>query len=166
MRRILSTALVAASAIVPVAHAATATTTFPVTATVLATCNVSATPLAFGNYTPGAGAVTNTSTVSVRCTRGTPFTVALNAGTTTGGTLAQRLMATAANTLQYNLYTTSAYTTIWGDGTGGSSTQAGTGSGVATPVAFTAYGRLLDSAANQAAVTGAFSDTITVTVTY
>lgn len=166
MRKIVCLALVASGLSAPIADAATATTTFNVTATVLATCNASATALAFGSYTPGAGNVSSSSTLQVRCTRGTPYTVALNAGTTTGGTLAQRLMAPAVNPLQYNLYTTAAYTTIWGDGTGGTARQAGTGLGVASPSTFTVYGRLPDSALNQAAVTGAYSDTITVTVTY
>ena len=70
------------------------------------------------------------------------------------------------NTLQYNLYTTAAFTTVMGDGTGGSVTSAGTGSGVATANALVVYGQLPDSATNQAAVTGNYSDLITVTVTY
>ncbi|MBS0399895.1 MAG: spore coat protein U domain-containing protein, partial [Proteobacteria bacterium] len=41
-----------------------------------------------------------------------------------------------------------------------------TGAGVATANAMTVYGQLPDSATNQAAVPGAYSDTITVTVTY
>ncbi len=166
MRNLGYAAVAALSLAAPIADAATATTTFPVTATVLASCSVSAGALAFGNYTPGSGNVTGSSALQVRCTRGTPYTVALSAGTTTGGTLAQRLMAQTTNSLQYNLFTTAAYTTIWGDGTGGTATQAGTGLGVATPTAFTVFGRLPDSATNQATVTGAFSDTITVTVTY
>jgi spore coat protein U-like protein len=109
--------------------------------------------------------VTGSSTVSVRCTNGTAYTVALNGGSTVGGTIAQRLMANGANTLAYNLFTTNAYATIWGDGTTGS-TQAGVGAGVATANAHTVFGQLPDSAANQASVTGAFSDTVTVTVTY
>src|SRR5258706_102243 len=62
------------------AHALTATSTFTVTATVLKACTVSATNIAFGNYTPGGGALTGNSTISVKCTKTTPYTVALNAG--------------------------------------------------------------------------------------
>ncbi len=156
------------------AQAATATTTFQVSATVLKNCTVAATNLGFGNYTPGGGTLTSTSTVSVLCTNGTTFTVALNGGTTTGGTIAQRLMAETggAGTLQYNLYTTNTYATVWGDGTGSSKTQAGTGTGMAAADAqvLTVYGQLPDNATNQAApVVGAstlYTDTITVTVTY
>jgi spore coat protein U-like protein len=167
MRRVLiATAAGAALLAGGSASAVNATTTFQVTATVLKTCSVNATTLAFGNYTPGGGPVVGSSGVNVLCTKTTPFTVALNGGTTTGGTVAQRLMANGANTLQYNLYTTNAYATVWGDGTGTSTTQSGAGTGLATPVAYTVYGQLLDSAFNQGAVPGSYTDTITVTVAY
>ena len=75
-------------------------------------------------------------------------------------------MAFGANTLQYNLYTTAAFTTVFGDGTGASQTEPGTGAGIATAVTFTVFGQLPDNATNQAAVPGGYTDTITVTVTY
>ena len=144
-----------------------ATTTFTVSATVLKNCTVSATNLTFGNYTPTGGAVAANSTVSVSCTKSTAFTVALNKGTTSGGTVAQRLLSDGSgDTLQYNLYTTAAFATVWGDGTGSSVTQAGTGAGMGTPQVLTAYGQLPDSAANQAVPPNPYSDTITVSVAY
>jgi spore coat protein U-like protein len=151
------------------AQAATTTTTFNVTATVLANCSVTASALSFGNYTPSAGALTGSTTLQVRCTRNTAYTVDLNAGTTAGGTLAQRLMrhASTTDTLQYNLYTTNALTTVFGNGTGGTGNGSGTGNGMAAAAtSITVYGQLPDSTANQDAPTGAYSDTITVTVTY
>jgi spore coat protein U-like protein len=165
MRKVLLALFSAATLLSGLSQAATVTTTFPVTATVLKTCSVTASPLAFGNYTPGAGAIAGSTTVAVRCTNGSPYTIALNGGTTTGGSIAQRLMANGANTLAYNLFTTSGYTTIWGDGTTGV-TQSGTGAGIGTANSHTVFGQLPDSAANQSAVTGNFTDTITVTVTY
>jgi spore coat protein U-like protein len=155
--------LVAASG----APAATVTTTFQVSATVLKSCTVSATNLAFGNYTQGGGAVDVNSTVSVSCTNGTTFTVALNGGTTSGGAIAQRLMSDGAgDTLQYNLYTTNTYATVWGDGSGSSATQSGSGAGLLTPQTLTVFGQLPDSAANKAEPANSYTDTITVTVTY
>jgi spore coat protein U-like protein len=165
MRKLLLAAA-GASLVAAGAHAATATGTFTVTATVLKTCSVTAGNLGFGNYTPGAGAVTASSTINVNCTKTTPFTVALNGGSTTGGTVAQRLMANGTNTLQYNLFTSNTFATVFGDGTGTSATQPGTGAGVATSVPFTVFGRLPDNATNQAAVPGSYTDTVTVTVTY
>jgi spore coat protein U-like protein len=151
--------------------AATSTGTFTVSATVLKACTVSASNINFGNYTPGAGALTGNSTISVKCTKTTPYTVALSAGSTTGGSYAQRLMAYGAETLQYNLYTAAAFTTVFGDGTLGTGTGSGTGAGLgAVAQTYTAYGRLVDSTANQNAAPNAaattYSDTVTVTVTY
>ena len=68
--------------------------------------------------------------------------------------------------MQYNLYTTAALGTIFGDGTAGTSTVAGTGAGIATASNVIVYGQLPDNATNQASVPGAYTDTITVTVTY
>jgi spore coat protein U-like protein len=166
MRKILAasiaTSLLAAAG---GANAATTSTSFGVSATVLKTCTVSATPLSFGNYTPGAGALAVSTPISVRCTKSTPFTVALNAGTTSGGTITQRLMTNGTDSLQYNLYTTAALATVFGDGTTGA-TSAGTGTGLANAIAVTVFGNLPDNAANQSVSTGAYSDTINVTVTY
>jgi spore coat protein U-like protein len=165
MYKILSATLAASVMLAGIAQSAsTTTTTFAVTATVNATCAATATALPFGAYTPGAGALANNSTISVKCTKNTPYTVALNAGIT--GAFTQRLMVSGTNTLQYNLYTTAAFGTVFGDGTGTTGTIAGTGAGVATANTVTVYGQLPDSTANQAAVPGSYSDTITVTVTY
>ncbi len=166
MHKILTATLAAGVMAAGVAQAATTTTTFAVTATVQSTCSATAAALAFPNYTPGTGTLTGNTNINVKCTKNTPFTVSLNAGSTVGDAFAQRLMASGANTLQYNLYTTAALGTIFGDGTGGTATVPGTGTGVATAVAVTVYGQLPDNATNQAAVPGAYSDTITVTVTY
>jgi spore coat protein U-like protein len=148
------------------AHAATATGTFAVTANLQSTCSTSAPALAFGPYTPGAGARTANTTISVRCTKSTAYTVLLNAGTTAGGSFAQRLMASGANTLQYNLYTSAAFTSIFGDGSAATATGIGTGAGLGTANTLTVFGNLPDNAANQSAVPGSYTDTITVTVSY
>jgi spore coat protein U-like protein len=166
MRKIQSMMLIFGAAAAGIADSATTTTTFAVTSQVQSTCSATATALAFPAYTPGAGAVVGTNTISVKCTKNSPYTISLNGGATAGGTVAQRLMASGANTLQYNLYTTVAHTTIFGDGTGSSQTVSGTGSGVATANAVTVFGQLPDNATNQAAVPASYTDTITVTISY
>ncbi len=88
---------------------------------------------------------------------------------TGGGTFAQRLLSgSGANTLQYNLFTTVAAATIWGDGTLGTGMSSGMGAGMAAASAqtHTVFGVLPDNAFNQGAPSGNYSDTITVTVTY
>lgn len=153
------------------ANAATATTTFQVTATVLARCSVSATALNFGNYNPGAGNVdvSATNNVTVNCTRGTPYTVGLNAGLAPAATVTTRRMRSAgtpAEELAYSLFTTAGRTTNWGD-TVPNGALTGTGVGFATAANFTVHGRIPDTAANQNALVAAdYADTITVTVTY
>jgi spore coat protein U-like protein len=144
-----------------------ATANLAVSATVVKNCTVVAPALGFGNYYPGAGALSVNSNLAVSCTKTTPFTVSLNKGL--NGTIAQRLLSDGAgNTLQYNLYTTAAFGTVFGDGTGGSATQGGTGTGMATPVTVTAYGNLPDNATNQAIAPTAvvFTDTVVVSVAY
>ena len=170
MRNLL-TALLTAGALLGAAGSAsagTATTTFTVTATVNTNCKVStpAAGLTF-NYTPGAGPATNTTTVTVNCTKGTPFNTELTAGTTTGSNIAQRLLDSGGNTLQYNLYSDSAWTKVWGV-TPGTDAVAGTGGGMAAAAAvtYTVYGQVVDSAPNQAIPTGTYTDTITVNVAY
>lgn len=158
----LAGALVCATAIAtPVAIAATTTTTFQVTATVLSVCSVSATNLAFGNYDASLGTpVDGSSTVTVTCTPSETYDVGLNAGTGTGATVAVRRMTNGANTLDYSLYTNAGRTTVWGE-TIGTDTQAGTGNGAGQ--ALTVYGRIPTA---QYVAAGAYTDTITATVTY
>lgn len=142
------------------AVAATATTTFAVTATVQATCIVSATPMAFGTYT-GALLASTTSTVSVTCTNTTPYNVGLNAGLATGATVTARKMTGPAGALlAYSLFSDSARSINWGQ-TIGTDTVTGTGNGSAQ--ALTVYGQV---AAAQYLAPGAYTDTITATVTY
>ena len=95
MRKILIATLtgaVMASGVAQAANSNTTTTTFTVTATVQSTCSATAAALAFPNYTPGGGPLTGNTTISVKCTKNTPFAVSLNAGSTTGDAFAQRLM--------------------------------------------------------------------------
>jgi len=137
----------------------TVTTTFGVSATVQATCLVSATALAFGTYT---GVVANsTSTVSVTCTNTTPYNVGLSAGLATGATVTARKMTGPASALlNYSMFSDSSRTVNWGQ-TVGTDTVAGSGNGSAQ--AITVYGQ---TAAGQYVAPGAYSDTITATVTY
>jgi spore coat protein U-like protein len=147
------------------AVADTKTTTFGVSAVVNPNCLVGAQALNFGGY-DGTVAKTASSDITVRCSTGATYTVALSAG---GGTFAQRLLSgTGSNKLQYNLFTSAAASTIWGDGSPGTGTVTGTGAGMAIANAqtHTVFGQLPDNAFNQGAPSGNYNDTITVTVTY
>lgn len=152
--------LLGSLALGPQAWAATATATFQVTATVQATCQIAATNLAFGVYT---GVQTdNTSTVTITCTNSTPYNVGLSAGGAPGATVTTRSMigGTAGAGLSYALFSDAARTINWGN-TIATDTVVGTGNGTGQPL--TVFGRIK---AGQFVAPGAYTDTITATVTF
>jgi spore coat protein U-like protein len=135
-------------------------------------CTVSATTHAFGAYDT-INALNGTSTITVTCTHvASPATqfdyvIALSSGP---GSYASRQMTGTGDTLTYNLYTTAARTTVWGDGiTEGTATVAGSfkvpgGAGRSGSDTQTVYGRI---GAAQNVLPGAYSaNSITVTITY
>jgi spore coat protein U-like protein len=143
------------------AYSATATTTFQVTATVAANCEVTANTLAFGSYDPIS--VTDTdaaSTISATCTNGVSYGIGLNAGVGTGATVSDRKMTgPSSSLLDYAIYTDAGRTTIW-ENTGGT-VVSGTGNGAVQDI--DVYGRIPNS---QTVISGAYADTITVTITF
>ena len=143
-------------------HAASTTTTFTVQATIVATCTInSASTLNFGNSIGVLAAnVDQSSTIQVTCTNTTPYNIGLDAGTGSGATLAVRKLTSGGATINYSLYTTNGYSTVWGT-TIGTDTVAGTGNG--TGQNYTVYGRVPPQAAP---APGTYTDTITLTVTY
>jgi len=141
------------------AHATDATSTFAVSATVIASCVVvGGVPLAFGNYDGTQNDAT--TTFSVTCTTGTSYTVALDAGGGSGASTTTRKMTYLTNTLDYTLYSDAGRTANWGNNTG-VDTVAGTGTGILQ--GYTVYGRI---PAGSTATLGAYADTITITATY
>jgi spore coat protein U-like protein len=146
------------------AAASPATTTLNVSANVASNCLVTATPLAFTDY-DASGTVDGSADLLVNCSKGTPYTIKLGSGI--GGTIAQRLLKSGTNQLEYNLFTTGARTTIWGE-TLGTDTVPGTGQGMSSTKAnkHTVYGTIANSVANQDAPTGLYTDTVAVTVEY
>jgi spore coat protein U-like protein len=141
-----------------IAEAGTATATFTVSATVQATCNITATNLSFGTYT---GTQTDaTSTITVTCTNTSAWNIGLNPGTCPGATVTTRCMLNGAAQLNYALFRDTARTLNWGQ-TVGTDTLSGTGTGNAQ--ANTVYGRI---PGGQLPAPGAYTDTITATVTF
>jgi spore coat protein U-like protein len=160
----IGAATLAATAALPqAAIAGTATSSMSVTATVTANCTVSTTALAFGSVDAISGAnVDSTGALSITCTNGTAWSASAGVGAGSGASYTNRRMTSGANLLNYNIYTTAARTTVWGNGTGGTGVIAGTGSGVA--LAVTVYGRVPLGQTSVRA--GAYADTVAVTVTY
>ncbi|VVD34393.1 Putative secreted protein [Paraburkholderia dioscoreae] len=130
------------------------------------TCTVSASGVAFGNYNPLANAnADGTGSVSVTCTGSATVTYTIGASTGSGAYLARKLVS-GSQTLNYNVYVDNTRTTIWGDGSSGTSLLSGnvvaTSGGAAQ--ASTVYGRI--SSGQATASVGSYSDILTVTVTY
>ena len=84
----------------------------------------------------------------------------MNAGTGSGATVTTRKMTNSSNTLSYSIYRDSNRTNVWGV-TSGSNVLTGTGTGAAQSI--NVYGRI---PVNQTAPAAAYTDTVTVTVTY
>ena len=140
--------------------AGSASANVTVTANVAANCVINAGSVAFGAYDP---VTANASTdldgagnFQVQCTKGTAATVTLGNGLNfSGGT---RRMSTGSDFLNYNLYTSSARSTVWN--------TTNTVSYTATSKAlFTldVYGRV---PSNQDISTGSYTDTVVATINF
>lgn len=138
---------------------ATATAAIKVTASVLAHCVISASPLNFGTY---ASIVTDSTTsIDVTCTNNTSYTVGLNAGKSAGATVTKRAMTGPGKALlHYGIYSDSAHTVNWGNT---AAQNWVSGAGVGTQQALTVYGEI---PAGQFPAPGSYSDTVTATITY
>jgi spore coat protein U-like protein len=138
---------------------------------VLCVCTATTTPMVFAAHNPLASS-NNDSTGKVKVSCGgvasvsLTYTVALGAGT--GGSVAARKMASGSNLLGYNVYTSNAYSTVWGDGTNGTGAASGGFSldlfGLSPPQDWTFYGRIPGS--QTGVVPGAYVDSLVVTLTY
>lgn len=138
-------------------------TSFMARVTLGGTCNITASPVNFGTTASLATAQSASGSLSVTCSNTMPYSIALNAGTTTGNTIAARRMSlngSGPGIVSYQLYQDSGFSTLWGDGTSGA-TYPGTGTG--TVQSIPVHGRVPAQATPAA---GTYRDTITATITY
>lgn len=139
----------------------------PAVACTLCSCSVSTSGISFGGYDPTAASPIDTSgTVTLNCTAVLALTGTIVISMTPGSSsnALARTMKQGNDALSYNLYTDSNRSSIWGDGTGGTSTVSRTLSGLfsynqSVPV----YARL---PARQWVRAGGYTDTVTVRITY
>jgi spore coat protein U-like protein len=136
-------------------------TTFRVQARVEAVCEVTASDLNFGTYTAQGGTpLQGTTLLRATCTPNTTYNLGLNEGTSPGATVNARKMVSGAQALNYQLYSDSARSKIWGNTTG---TDTVTGSGTGLAVDHTVFGAV---PAAQVVPAGDYADTITVRIYY
>jgi spore coat protein U-like protein len=150
-------------AVAGTANAATKTDNMVVSATVSKNCTIDAPDLNFGSWDGDTDVAVN-SNISVKCTSGTTFAVDLSTGSS--GSYASRTLVNGGDVLNYNLYTDTTHSTVWGNGSGGTSNGTGSGAGMTAAQTLTVYGQLLASANPQAFGAGVYNDTITATITY
>jgi spore coat protein U-like protein len=160
-RLLLVTTAIVAAFVAQDSWATTATSSLSVSATVSTVCSLSTTPLAFGEVALSGvttGATPGTATITVNCTGGGAYTVALDSGL--NNVAAARNLKSGSNLLGYGLFTDLAHGTVWPVAPG----VAGTGSAAAQTL--TVFGLI---PAGQVLVSGSgtpYTDTVTVTLTF
>lgn len=139
---------------------------------IVCSATVSAAPLPFGNYDPNnssardiASSITVTSTAfGVGLLTTISYTISLDQGASGNVTARQMVGGSAATPLGYNLFTNSNYDQVWGnDSVSDGFTVLATVIGTQVVRSYAVYGRIPPK---QYVSTGAYADTITVTVNY
>lgn len=103
--------------------------------------------------------------VLIRCNPNVSVTLALNVGSNVTGSISggRKLQnATTLETLVYQLYQDSNYSTLWGDGTNGGNAQTVSSTGSTQEIKI--YARLMSTSILP--TSGTYSDTVLLTVTY
>jgi len=156
-----ATATMAALSIPLMVSAATTTASIQIQATVISDCSIhSAYGVNFGEIAVTANGTDAQGVINMACTKGTAYTIALNAGTGTGSTIENRRLSSGSETVGYQLYRDSARSLVWGE-TPGTDTlgQTATGGIEQHPVYGRMPGQLLPAP-------GTYQSTVTVTITY
>jgi spore coat protein U-like protein len=114
----------------------------------------------FGSYDVFSSLNDNSvGSITIRCKGGgSTALVALSSGQS--NSYSSRLMRSAGNSLNYNLYTSAARIVVWGDGSGGSSALSVNRNSTTT---LSVFGQI---PAGQDAAVGAYSDSVTTIITF
>lgn len=151
------------------AESRTATGSLKVTITINTECKVNpdgGTTLDFGTYGVVDKDIDQKGSISVQCTKDTPYSIGLNAGanpSTANDVNTRRMKGPGANDyVGYQLYSDDGRKTVWGNAEKKDTVGSKIGDGTAQP--YQVHGRVSKSAAVVAA--GTYTDTVTVTVTF
>ena len=128
-----------------------------------AACTISTTAVSFGSYNVfNASATTSTGTVTYRCGN-SDHNITITISTGSSGSFANRTMKKGAEALTYNLFMDAAFASVWGDGSGTTTTYHINNPPNNTDVPLTVYGRV---PALQDVSAGSYSDTVIATVNF
>ena len=126
-------------------------------------CTISSTSVNFGSYNVFTGSATDsTGSVTINC-NGSAHNIIVPLSQGASSTFNPRTMQKGGETLTYNLYRDAARTTIWGDGTGGTSTYTNANPPNNGDVNLTVYGRV---PAGQDVSAGTYSDTVAAVINF
>lgn len=148
------------------ADATVVTSNMTVTASVNATCSITAGAMGFGTYNTLTGAALDgTATLAVQCTKGAITTITLGQGNNPASGSSdvlplRQLKSGLINALSYTLYTDSTRLLIWGNTT---LTGMAYVPASASSNNITVYGRI---ASGQDVPAGSYSDTVVATISF
>lgn len=142
-----------------------ATTTFQVSITIAKSCTVvTGGNVSLGTVDESSPNATGTTSITVACSKTTPYTVALSpSNTSLVGTGSMAGTGGNADTVNYSLYQDAANAVIWGD-TPGTNTFAGTGTGATQVIGTGVHVKVLATEFSKTPDT--YMDTVTVKVRY
>ncbi len=132
------------------------TANFDVSVQVMSTCAISASNMTFSSITTGTSSNTDaTSSLTVNCSQGTPYTISLGNGANYSNI---RRMAWGSGHVEYALYQDSSRSQEWIN----QNTKSGTGSGADQTI--NVFGRI--SSGQNITNTGSYGDTVIATISY
>lgn len=119
-------------------------------------------PVSFGVYDVLSASpnINGVGSITIRCQGGGPSTFVVSLSTGQSNSYASRVMTSGGNSLNYNLYTSSGRTIVWGNGTGGSNTRTVSRN---TTTTLSIFGKI---PAEQDVAVGGYLDSITATVQF
>ncbi len=148
------------------AHATGTTSQLNISATIASVCSVTTTPVSFGTIVAGVGNFNANGDVSVNCSPGVPYNIALDSGQNYVAGAYRSIKDGGVNYVAYWLYKDAALTSEWGDSDRASTYLQGTSladTGTGTDQTHVVYG-LLPVYGTEAV--GAYSDVVNVSVYY
>jgi spore coat protein U-like protein len=163
MRRLVAgtavTGILATFALSATVRAGSATSTVAVSASVPASCTISAGTLAFSTYDPlSASNLDAAGSLSIACAKGTAYEVLLgNGGNYSSG---RRMSDGSGSFLGYEVYSNAGRTTVFGGTTGNG---VGATASSKNAVSISLYGRIT---AGQDVATGSYSDSVQSTINF
>jgi spore coat protein U domain-containing protein, fimbrial subunit CupE1/2/3/6 len=128
-----------------------------------ASCTISVTSVNFGSYNVFGGSATDSTGTVVYSCNNMAHNVVITLSKGASSSFNPRTMTRSGETLNYNLYKDAARTTIWGDGTPGTSTYTDNNPPNGTNITVTVYGRV---PSGQDVSAGVYSDTVSAVITF